>query len=115
MNSSSVKPFSLKCFKKGEKNLEGIEVIASAPGQLSLAVAKIKDNDALAREVEYRFGAIRGIQQVEADAAQGLVSINYNQRELTTFFSLLQLREAFSALFPEINVTQLAALVSRNL
>jgi hypothetical protein len=99
----------------GEKNLEGIEIIESRPGRLSLAIAKVKDNDPLAREVEYRFGAIRGIHQVEADAAQGRVSINYNRQELTSLFSLLKLKETFSALFPEISVTQLAVLVSRTL
>jgi len=95
--------------------LEGLEIIESRPGRLSLAIAKVKDNDALAREVEYRFGAIRGIHQMEADAAQGRVSINYDQQELTSIFSLLKLKETFSALFPEINVTQLTALVSRTL
>lgn len=95
--------------------MEGIEIIESRPGQLSLAIAKVKDNDALAREVEYRFGAIRGIHQVEADAAQGLVSINYDRAELSSLFSLLKLKETFSALFPEINVAQLAAWVSRTL
>ena len=95
--------------------MEGLEIIESRPGRLSLAIAKVKDNDALAREVKYRFGAIRGIHQVEADAAQGVVSINYDREELTSLFSLLKLKETFSALFPEINVTQFAAWVSRNL
>ena len=95
--------------------MEGLEIIESRPGWLSLAIAKMKDNDALAREVEDRFGAIRGIHQVEADAAQGLVSINYDREELTSLFSLLKLKETFSALFPEINVTQFAALVSQTL
>lgn len=95
--------------------MKGIEIIASRPGQLSLVIAKVKDNDTLAREVEYHFGAIRGIHQVEADAVQGLVSIDYDRRELTSLFSLLKLKEAFSSLFPEINITQLAAWVSRTL
>ena len=95
--------------------MEGLEIIESRQGRLSLAIAKLKDNDALAREVKYRFGAIRGIHQVEADAAQGVVSINYDREELTSLFSLLKLKETFSALFPEINVTQFAAWVSRNL
>jgi hypothetical protein len=95
--------------------LEGIELIESRPGQLSLNIARVKDNDALARQVEERFGALRGIRQVEADAGQGLVSIDYDRRELTSFFSLLKLKEVFSSLFPEINVTQLTAWVSRTL
>lgn len=95
--------------------MEGIEIIASQPGQLSLAIAKVKDNHALAQEVKYRFGTIRGIRQVEADAVQGLVSINYDRRELTSLFSLLKLKEAFSSLFPEINAVHFAAWISRSL
>ncbi len=95
--------------------MEGIEIIASRPGQLSLAITKVKGDEALAREVEYRFGAIGGIHQVEADARQGLVSITYDRRELTSLLSLLKLKETFSSLFPEINLTQLAAWVSRTL
>jgi len=95
--------------------LEGFEVIASQPGQISLAIAKVKDNESLAREVEYRFGAIRGIRQVEADAVQGLVLIDYDRRELTSLFSLLKMKEVISSLFPEVNLTQLAAWVSQTL
>ena len=95
--------------------MEGLEIIESRPGRLTLAIARVKDNDALAREVGYRFEAIRGIHQVEVDAAQGLVSINYDREELTSLFSLLKLKEVFSALFPEINITQFAALVSQTL
>ena len=95
--------------------MEGLEIIESRPGRLTLAIARVKDNDALAREVGYRFEAIRGIHQVEADAAQGLVSISYDQQELTSFFSLLKLKATFSALFPEINVTELAACISQTL
>jgi hypothetical protein len=95
--------------------LGDIEIIASWPGQLSLAIARVKDNDALAREVEYRFGAISGIHQVEADAVQGLVSIDYDRQRLSSLSFLLQLKEAFSALFPEVSARQLAASLSRSL
>ncbi len=95
--------------------MEGFEIIDSRPGQLSLAIAKVKDNDDLAREVEHRFGAIRGIHQVQADSAQGLVSINYDRQELASFFSLLKLKETFSSLFPDINLSQLASWVNRTL
>jgi hypothetical protein len=95
--------------------LEDIEIIGSRPGQLSLAITKVKDNYALAREVEYRFGALRGIRQVETDASRGLVLIDYDRRELTSLFSLLKLKEAFSAVFPEINLTQFDTWLSRTL
>jgi hypothetical protein len=95
--------------------LEGIEIIASRPGQLSLAITRVRDNEVLARQVEERFGAISGIHQVEADAVRGLVSIGYDRQRLSSLSFLLQLKEAFSALFPEVSATKLAASLSRSL
>ena len=95
--------------------MEGVEIIASGPGQLSLAIARVKDNEVLARQVEDRFGAIRGIHQVAADAVRGSVSIDYDQGALNSFIFLLKLKETFSSLFPEISATKLAAWLSRSL
>ncbi len=95
--------------------MEDIEIIVSRPGQLSLAITRVKGNEALAREVQDRFRAISGIHQVEADAVQGLVSIGYDRQRLSSLIFLLQLKEAFSSLFPEISATQLAASISRSL
>ncbi|MGA8573702.1 MAG: hypothetical protein ACLP7A_07180 [Desulfobaccales bacterium] len=95
--------------------MQDIEIIASRPGQLSLTIIRVKGNEVLAREVQDRLGAIRGIHQVEADAVQGLVSIDYDRQRLSSVSFLLQLKETFSSLFPEISVTQLAATISRSL
>jgi hypothetical protein len=95
--------------------LQDIEVIASRPGQVSLTITRVKGNEVLARELQDRLGAIRGIHQVEADAVQGLVSIDYDRQRLSSLSFLLQLKETFSSLFPEISVTQLAATISRSL
>lgn len=95
--------------------MEDIEIIASRPGQLSLAIARMRGNEVLARELEDRFGAISGIHQVEADAVQGLVSIDYDRQRISSLSSLLQIKETFSSLFPEVSVTKLAALISRSL
>ncbi len=95
--------------------MEDIEIIVSRPGQLSLAITRVKGNEVLAREVQDRFRAISGIHQVEADAVQGVVSIGYDRQRLSSLIFLLQLKEAFSSLFPEISATQLAASISRSL
>ncbi|MGB8874602.1 MAG: HMA2 domain-containing protein [Desulfobaccales bacterium] len=95
--------------------MQDIEVIASRPGQVSLTITRVKGNEVLARELQDRLGAIRGIHQVEADAVQGLVSIDYDRQRLSSVSFLLQLKETFSSLFPEISVTQLAATISRSL
>lgn len=90
-------------------------MIHSRPGQISLAITRVKDNQTLAQELEDRFSAIGGIHQVEADAARGTVSIAYDRRELSSLRSLLRLKEAFSSFFPEINPFKLAAWLSQNL
>jgi len=95
--------------------LEGIEIIASRPGQISLAIAKMKDDHHLARELEYRFSVINGIHQIEADAGAGKVSIAYNRQQLSSLRSLLALKEIFSSFFPEIDTFKLAAWLSKNL
>ena len=95
--------------------MEGIEIIDSRPGQLSLAIAKMKNNQSLAREVENGFSTIRGIYRVEADYHQGIVSIDYDHRELTSLRFLLKLKETFSSLFPEIRASKLATWLSRTL
>jgi Heavy metal associated domain 2 len=95
--------------------LEDIEIIASRPGQLSLNITRVKGNEVLARELQDRLEAIRGIHQVEADAIQGLVSIDYDRQRLSSLSFLLQLKETFSSLFPEISVTKLATTISRTL
>ena len=95
--------------------MEGIEIIDSRPGQLSLAIERVKHNQTLAREVEDGFSAIRGIHRVEADYHQGIVSIDYDKQGLTSLRFLLKLKETFSSLFPEISATKLAAWLSRTL
>jgi len=95
--------------------LEDIEVIASRPGQLSLAIARMRGNEVLAQELENRFGAISGIHQVEADAVQGLLAIDYDRQRLSSLSFLLQIRETFSSLFPEVSITKLAASICRSL
>lgn len=95
--------------------MEDLEIIVSRPGQLSLAITRVKGNEVLAREVQNRFRAISGIHRVEADAVQGLVSIGYDRQRLSSLSFLLQLKEAFSCLFPEISATKLAASISRSL
>jgi hypothetical protein len=95
--------------------LEDIEIILSRPGQLSLAITRVKGNEVLARELQDRLGAIRGIHQVEADPVQGLVSIDYDRQRLSSLSFLWQLKETFSSLFPEVSATKLAASISRSL
>ncbi len=95
--------------------MDGFEVMHSQPGQLSLAVDKLKGNDDLARAVQVDLGAIRGIHSVEADPAQGLLVVAYDKQQLMSLMSLLALKSTFATFFPEVNAMQLAAWLSQSL
>jgi hypothetical protein len=95
--------------------MDGFGVMHAQPGQLSLTVAKLKDNHDLARELQAGLAAIRGIQRVEADPGQGLVVVVYDKQELTSLTSLLALKAAFATFFPEVNPMQLYFWLSRSM
>jgi len=92
--------------------MDGFKVLLAKPGELHLAVAKLKDNKEMAHAVEDRFGAVRGIHQVTADASLGTVKVLYDQGELTSLFNLWALKDAFAALFPEVNPFELLSLLN---
>ena len=89
--------------------------MSSQPGQLSLAIDKLKGNRDLARDFRAGLADIRGIQQVEADPDQGLVVVSYDKQQLTSLMSLLALKSTFYNFFPEVNVMQLASWLSESL
>jgi hypothetical protein len=95
--------------------MDGFEVMHSQPGQLSLAVDKIKGNRDLAREVQAGLAAIRGIHRVEADPDQGLVAVAYDKHQLTSLTSLFALKAAVASFFPEVDPMKLASWLSRSL
>ena len=95
--------------------MNGFEVRDSGPGYLSLAIVELKDNQGLAQEIRERFSPIRGIHQLEVDSGEGCLTVFFNYRQLTSLFSLLALRGAFAAVFPEVSVGELASLLSANL
>ena len=95
--------------------MDGFEVMLSQPGQLSLAVDKLKGNHDLTRAVQADLGAIRGIHSVEADPDQGLLVVAYDKQQLMSLMSLLALKSTFATFFPEVNAMQLAAWLSQSL
>jgi hypothetical protein len=91
--------------------MEGFKVLQSQPGELHLAVDKVKNNHDMAAAVEGRFGALKGIHYVKADPGLGTVQVLYDKEELTSLFNLWSLKDTFAALFPEINPMELLALL----
>jgi Heavy metal associated domain 2 len=95
--------------------MDGFTVMASQPGQLSLAIDMLKGKHDLTRDFQADLAAIRGIHRVEADPGQGLVVVSYDKQQLTSFMSLLALKSTFSTFFPEINALQLASWLSQSI
>ena len=95
--------------------MEGFVVMDSRPGQLSLAVDKLKGNPDLTGEIQAELVAIRGIEQVSTDPDLGLLVVAYDKSHLTSFMSLLALKATFTAFFPEVDSMKLALWLSQSL
>ena len=95
--------------------MDGFEMISSQPGQLSLAVDKLKGNQDLTRQVQTGLAAIRGIQQVSTDPDRGLLVVAYDKNQLTSFTSLLALKAALASFFPEVDAMKLVFWLSQSL
>lgn len=90
-------------------------MIHSQPGQLSLAIDKLKGNLSLTRDFQAGLAAIRGINRVETDPAQGLVVVSYDKQQLTSLMSLLALKATFTTFFPEVNPMRLASWLGQRI
>lgn len=95
--------------------MHGFAVVYSRPGNISLAIDKIKGNEALARDFQEGLAAIRGIKRVETDAARGLVAVFYDKQQVMSLTSLLALKAVFTTFFPEVNPMHLASRLSQSL
>jgi hypothetical protein len=96
-------------------SIEGIEVIQAAPGQLSLAVAKLKGNEALTEDFKSRLAEIPGIKSVDADYLKGEVKIAYDMDELNSLRSLWALKDAMAVFFPDVGAMELASYFGKYL
>ena len=95
--------------------MDGFAVLDSQPGKLSLAVDKLRGNAALTRQLQAELAAIRGIRQVSTDPDQGLLVVDYDKGQLTSFTSLLSLKATFGTFFPEVDAMKLAFWLSQSL
>jgi hypothetical protein len=95
--------------------MDGFTVMDSRPGQLSLAVDKLKGNPDLISQVQAGLAAIRGIERVSTDPGLGLLVVVYDKSQITSFTSLLALKATFSTFFPEVDSMQLALWLSQSL
>jgi hypothetical protein len=80
--------------------MDGFTLMASQPGQLSLAIDKLKGNHDLARKFQAGLAVIRGINRVEANPDQGLVEVSYDKRQITSLDVVISSESHFFHLFP---------------
>ncbi len=95
--------------------MNGFTMVHSQPGQICLAIDKLKGNLNLTRDFQAGLAAIRGINRVEADPVQGLVEVCYDKQQLTSIMSLLALKATFANFFPEVNAMQLACWLRQSI
>ena len=95
--------------------MDGFVMVHSQPGQISLAIDKLKGNHDLTRDFQADLATIRGIHRVEADPDLGLVEVSYDKRQLTSLMSLLALKATFTTFFPEVNAMHLASWLSQSI
>ena len=95
--------------------MSGFEIRESGPGYLSLAIIELKGNEVMAQEIRERFSPIQGVHQIEVDHAEGLLTVSFNYQQLTSFYSVLALKGAFTTIFPDVNVWELASLLRESL
>ena len=90
-----------------EMGIGGIKVVHAIPGRVRVKIARIKENPTLAREVQERLAAVRGIQRAEVNPITGSVLVLYDRTALESPDSLLSLVEWFGPLIPDLEFSDL--------
>ncbi len=91
-----------------ERDVEDIRVVHAIPGRIRLKVAQVRENPALANEIQTRLAASHGIRQVEVNPLTGSVLVLYEAQEASSLDSLRALAEPLSVLFPGFDLKDFA-------
>ncbi|HJY84224.1 MAG TPA: hypothetical protein VKK81_24450 [Candidatus Binatia bacterium] len=83
-----------------ERDAEHIRVVHAIPGRIRLKVAQVRENPALASELQTRLATIHGIRQVEVNPRTGSVLVLYEAQNTASPDALGALTESLAALFP---------------
>jgi Heavy metal associated domain 2 len=91
--------------REGAEAMEsgGIKVVHAIPGRVRVKMARLKENPAIAPEVQERLSAVQGIQRVEVNPITGSVLISYDRTAFESLESLLSLAAHLSPLFPDLD------------
>lgn len=86
--------------------IEDVKVVHAIPGRIRIKASKVKENPALAAEIQKRLVAARGVQRVEVNPVTGSVLVFYDAGEVAPLDSLFTLSESFTLLFPGFDVRE---------
>jgi hypothetical protein len=87
--------------------IAGIKVVHAIPGRIRVKVPRLKENPALAREVQERLSAVQAVQRAEVNPITGSVLVLYDRTAIESLDSLLSLAEWFSPLFPDFELGEI--------
>ncbi len=87
---------------------DGIAIASFIPGRLRLKIIKLKGNQGLARNLEEKLVAIRGIERTETNILTGSLLIHYKPKELSHPESRQAISQTLTAFFPEIDKARVA-------
>jgi Heavy metal associated domain 2 len=90
-----------------EMGIGSIKVVHAIPGRVRVKISRLKENPALAWEVQERLSAVQGIQQVEVNPITGSVLVLYDRTAVESLDSVLSLASWFSPLFPDLEFSEL--------
>ena len=85
----------------------GIQVVHAIPGRVRVKISRLRENPALARDVQERLSAVQGIERVEVNCLTGSVLILYDRTEFESVDSMLSLAMCLSPLFPDLEFSEL--------
>ncbi|MFP3869025.1 MAG: HMA2 domain-containing protein [Desulfobacteraceae bacterium] len=88
--------------------VEGIKVTHAIPGRVRLKIARLKNNQDLARVIHHRLSAISGVQKVEVSTRTGSLLVLFDPQEIISLESLQTLSELLPEVAPGLDVNQLA-------
>jgi hypothetical protein len=83
-----------------ERDAEHIRVVHAIPGRIRLKVAQVRENPALASELQMRLATVHGIKQVEVNPRTGSVLMLYEAQNTASPDALDALAESLTTLFP---------------
>lgn len=90
-----------------------IKIVHAIPGRVRLKVAKLKHNDAFARQVEERLNPLAAITSVETNPLTGTVLVVYDLQAVTVSATAHELLDTITQLFPELDLKKYQPWLAR--